>query len=443
MAAIAVVGTGYVGLVTGACFADLGNQVRCLDIDTTKIALLRQGHVPIYEPGLQEIVQRNQEAERLFFYTDYATALADAEFVFVCVDTPATHCGHPDMRRVETALADIMAHVGSNVVLVNKSTVPVGTGDWMEGLLETATREGTKMDVVSCPEFLREGSAVQDFMHPDRIVLGCLDRESAAQVVDLYRPMEAEVIITDLRTAEMIKYASNAYLATRISFINHMARLCEAVAVDIDIVTRGMALDSRIGSQFLNAGLGFGGSCFPKDVGALNHLAQSFQVDIPFLQTVLDMNQAARTWVVKQLQDILGDDLKDCTLGVLGLAFKPGTDDLREAPAMDIIAQLQTLGVRVKAYDPAAMVQARQRNARLVTVDDPYALAQAADGLVVCTEWNEFQHLDMQRMASCMRRRVLIDGRNLYDPMAMQALGFIYRGVGRGHVRPSVGGSGA
>ncbi len=439
MAVIAIVGTGYVGLVTGACFADLGNRVRCLDVDAAKIALLCQGGVPIYEPGLQEIVQRNQEAGRLSFHTDYATALADTEFVFLCVDTPADPCGRPDMRRVENALADIALHVGSNAILVNKSTVPVGTGDWVEDKLETATGRGEKIAVVSCPEFLREGSAVQDFMHPDRIVLGCMEQDAAEKVVELYRPMEAEVVVTDLRTAELIKYASNAYLAMRISFVNHMARLCEAVGVDVGVVTRGMSLDDRIGNQFLSAGLGFGGSCFPKDVSALNHLARSFAVDDSLLQAVLEVNQASRLWAVAQLETILGPDMTGCTLGILGLAFKPGTDDLREAPAMAIIAGLQARGAGIKAYDPAAMAQAQARNDRIVTVEDPYALAQGADGLVVCTEWNEFQHLDMGRLAACMRRRVLIDGRNIYDPMVMQELGFIYRGVGRGHVLPKAG----
>ncbi len=439
MAVIAIVGAGYVGLVTGACFADLGNRVRCIDVDVDKVALLRQGRVPIYEPGLQEIVQRNQAAGRLSFHTDYATALSTAEFVFVCVDTPADDCGRPDMRRVEAALASIVAHVGADVVLVNKSTVPVGTGDWVESRLAAATGRAGQVAVVSCPEFLREGSAVQDFMHPDRIVLGCMEPASAAKVVELYRPMEAEMVVTDLRTAELIKYASNAYLAMRISFVNHMARLCEAVRVDITEVTRGMSLDNRIGSQFLNAGLGFGGSCFPKDVSALNHLAHATAVDARLLETVLDVNRASRYWVLEQLEAILGANLTGCTLGILGLAFKPGTDDLREAPALDIIDRLQARGACIKAYDPAAMARARERNPRLVTVDDPYVLAQGTDALVVCTEWNEFQHLDMARLASRMRRRVLIDGRNIYDPMAMQELGFIYRGVGRGHVLPGVG----
>ncbi len=434
MATIVIVGTGYVGLVTGACFADLGNQVRCIDVDADKIAKLQKGRVPIYEPGLQEIVQRNQEAGRLSFYADYGPALAAAEFVFVCVDTPADGDGNPDMRRVEKALSSITTHVGSDVILVNKSTVPVGTGDWVEGWLENAAGSGKRMDVVSCPEFLREGSAVQDFMHPDRIVLGCMDQESAEKVIELFRPMEAEMVITDLRTAEMIKYASNAYLATRISFVNHMAQLCEAVGVDVGMVARGMSLDRRIGNQFLNAGLGFGGSCFPKDVNALIQLAKSCAVDASFLQSVLDVNLASQNWVVTQLQDTLGPDLSGCTFGFLGLAFKPGTDDLREAPSMAIIKRLQAKGAQIKAYDPAAMAKANEQNSCIITVEDPYALAQGADGLVVCTEWNEFQHLDMVQMASYMRRRVLVDGRNIYDPAAMKSLGFIYRGVGRGHV---------
>lgn len=434
MSNIAIVGTGYVGLVTGACMAELGHRVRCIDIDAAKIASLQKGQVPIFEPGLQELTQRNLEVGRLSFHLDYAQGLHASEFVFVCVDTPTRPDGRPVRDRLEAAIEAILDTATEPVTLILKSTVPVGTGAWIRGKLARGDFDARQFAIVSCPEFLSEGSAIQDFMRPDRIVLGCMDRRDARQVAALFRSMDAPLLVTDLKTAEMIKFASNAYLATRITFVNHVARICEKVGVSIDEVTRGMALDARIGPQFLKAGLGFGGSCFPKDVRALNYLARAEAVDYDLLAAVLKVNGQARLWAVEQVADCLGAALAGAAVGVLGLTFKPGTDDLREAPALDIIAELQARGVQVKVYDPMALARVQALPLRVDAAADPYALAQDADALIVCTEWDEFRGLDMPRVASLMRRRILVDGRNVYDPFALQALGFVYRGVGRGHV---------
>lgn len=434
MSNIAIVGTGYVGLVTGACMAELGHRVRCIDIDAAKIASLQKGQVPIFEPGLQELTQRNLEAGRLSFHLDYAQGLHASEFVFVCVDTPTRPDGRPVRDRLEAAIQAILDTATEPVTLILKSTVPVGTGAWIRGKLARGDFDARQFAIVSCPEFLSEGSAIQDFMHPDRIVLGCMDRRDARQVAALFRSMDAPLLVTDLKTAEMIKFASNAYLATRITFVNHVARICEKVGVSIDEVTRGMALDARIGPQFLKAGLGFGGSCFPKDVRALNYLARAEAVDYDLLAAVLKVNGQARLWAVEQVADCLGAALAGASVGVLGLTFKPGTDDLREAPALDIVAELQARGAQVRVYDPMALARVQALPLRVDAAADPYALAQDADALIVCTEWDEFRGLDMPRVASLMRRRILVDGRNVYDPFALQALGFVYRGVGRGHV---------
>ncbi|MXZ24427.1 MAG: UDP-glucose/GDP-mannose dehydrogenase family protein [Caldilineaceae bacterium SB0665_bin_21] len=432
MVRISVVGTGYLGLVAAACFADLGNRVVCVDIDEAKVASLKSGKVPIWEPGLQELVARNTAAERLFFTTDYREGLAGSQFIFLCVDTPPLDDGRPDMRRVEAAVTSIAASVTHQVVLVNKSTVPVGTGEWVEERLASGKLAGSPVSVASCPEFLREGSAVQDFMYPDRIVIGCPLPDVAHRVAELHKPMAAPFVFTDLRTAELIKFASNAYLATRISFINHIARLCEATGVDVQEVARGMALDSRIGDGFLSPGLGFGGSCIPKDLQALRHLGRSYGIDTALPDAVLSINRSARAWVLEQVQELLGNCMRGAEIGLLGLAFKPGTDDLREAPAIDIARELQRAGCTVKAYDPAALNKALALLPDLVPARNAWELAEGADVLVICTEWNEFRHLDMKRIASIMRRRILLDGRGVCDPAAMRKLGFVFRGIGRG-----------
>ena len=429
---IAVAGTGYVGLSTGTCFADLGNNVTCIDISEEKIESLRAGHVPIYEPGLAEMIERNVNAGRLHFTTDYAGALADAEFVFICVGTPSGVDGEADLRYVRMAAESIAGIMDHPLVIVNKSTVPVGTGDWVADIVSRSQPSPIQFDVVSCPEFMREGSAIYDFMNPDRVVLGSNNESAAEKVAQLHLPLRTRIVLTDLRTAEMIKYASNAFLATRISFINEIAMICERLGADIQEVAVGMSYDKRIGPHFLNAGLGYGGSCFPKDVKALEHMALVQGSHPALLRAVMDINRDAHRWPVFTLRDLLGNTLKGRNVGLLGLAFKPNTDDIREAPALEIARMLQYEGAVVKAYDPVAMPGAAKDNPQLQLAEDPYDLAKELDAIVVCTEWNEFKQLDLVRIKSAMRTPVIVDGRNIYDPPTMRKLGFTYRAVGRG-----------
>ncbi len=429
---IAVVGTGYVGLVTGTCFANLGNKITCLDIDEEKIDRLRQGEVPIYEPGLSELVERNVKAGRLFFTTSYEEALADAEFVFICVGTPSGVDGEADLRYVRMAAETIAKTMDHPLIVVNKSTVPVGTGDWVADIIKRSQPDPIDFSVVSCPEFLKEGSAIVDFMNPDRVVLGSMDPEAADKVAQLHLPLRAPIIVTDLRTAEMIKYASNAFLATRISFINEIAAICEKLGADVQEVAAGMGYDKRIGPHFLNAGLGYGGSCFPKDVKALEHMALVHGSHPSLLRAVMEINRDARRWAVLTLRELL-HGLDQRRIGLLGLAFKPNTDDLRESPAMEIAHLLQNEGALVCGYDPVAMPGAAKINPEMRLAEDPYELAQGVDALLLCTEWDEFKNLDMVRIKSAMAQPILVDGRNIYDPAQMQALGFTYRGVGRGN----------
>ncbi len=432
MRTITVIGAGYVGLVTGTCFADLGNQVRCLDIDEGKVSMLRRGELPIYEPGLTELVNRNLKAKRIGFTTDYAEGVGDADFVFIAVNTPSGVGGEADMRQVREAAEGIAANLTREAVVVNRSTAPIGTGDLVASIIRR-TNGHPPFSVVSNPEFTREGSAVQDFLHPDRIVLGADERAAAEQVRELYASFEAPVIITDLNTAEMIKYASNAFLATRIAFINEIAAVCEMVGADIKEVARGMGLDSRIGQGYLDAGVGYGGSCFPKDVRALEHMAAIHGCHPQLLRAVMEINRDQRRLVVQRLRDLLEGRLEGRLIGVLGLSFKPGTDDIREAPSLEVIHLLESEGARVQAYDPAAMDRvAREKalpNVRLC--EDPYEVAQNADAVVVLTEWNEFKNLDLLRLRGGMRRPVLVDGRNIYDPEQMESAGFVYWGIGR------------
>jgi UDPglucose 6-dehydrogenase len=430
MANLCVVGTGYVGLTTGVCFADLGNNVVCIEINPDKLATLRAGHTPIYEPGLQEVLERNLRAHRIRFTDDYGDALADAEFIFITVGTPMGDDGAADLSQVEAAASSIGRNLRRSAIIIDKSTVPVGTGDLVTEIVADYVPDGVSFAVVSNPEFLREGSALGDFQHPDRIVLGAVDRAAAEQVAELHAPLNAKVIITDLRTAEMIKYASNAFLATRISFINEIAQICEKLGADVKEVARGMGADKRIGPHFLDAGLGFGGSCFPKDVLALHHMAASNGCHPQLLQAVMDINRDARQRFVDKLVDILGT-LEGAQIGVLGLSFKPNTDDMREAPSINIIAALQAGGARVKAYDPVAMEVASELMPNVTYCATPYDVAKEADALLIVTEWNEFKQLNFDKLKQHMRRPVLLDGRNLYEPADLADRGFIYRGVGR------------
>jgi UDPglucose 6-dehydrogenase len=445
---ITVIGVGYVGLVTGACFADLGNRVVALDVDAERIAGLRRGQLPIYEPGLEEVVHRNVTAGRLHFTTDYAEALRQAEFVFIAVGTPAGVDGEADLQHVRAVAEAIGRGMDHPLILVNKSTVPVGTGDWVADIVRAHQSQPIPFSVVSCPEFLREGSAIGDFMSPARTVLGSLEREAAEKVAQLHLPLRAPIVITDLRTAEMIKYASNAFLATKISFINEIANICEALGADIKEVASGMGYDPRIGPHFLEAGLGYGGSCFPKDVTALAYMAAEKGRHPQLLQAVMDINSDRRRELVERLRQLLGS-LSGKTIGLLGLSFKPNTDDLREAPSLEIAERLLAEGAMVRAYDPVAMPRAASLLPKVFMAPDAYALAEGADGLMVCTEWNEFKQLDFERIRGLMRQPVLVDGRNLYDPRDMARLGFRYRAVGRGYgpdgkpLGPAAGGRGS
>ncbi|NJN19286.1 MAG: UDP-glucose/GDP-mannose dehydrogenase family protein [Oscillochloris sp.] len=431
MRTICVVGTGYVGLTTGVCFADLGNRVTCVEIDLEKLDTLRSGRTPIYEPGLQEMLERNLRAGRLSFTDEYALAMEEADLIFITVGTPMGADGAADLSQVEAAAQGIGKNLKRSAVIIDKSTVPVGTGDVVQNIIAEYTPPGISFAVVSNPEFLREGSALSDFFNPDRIVLGAKDRAAAEKVADLHAALGAPIIITDLRTAEMIKYASNAFLATRISFINEIAQICEKLGADVTEVARGMGEDKRIGPHFLAAGIGYGGSCFPKDVLALHHMAASAGCHPQLLQAVMEINQDARKKFVQKLLDIVGD-LEGTLIGVLGLSFKPNTDDMREAPSVAIIQSLQAAGARVKAYDPVAMANAGEALPKVTYCATAYDVAKEADALMVLTEWNEFKQLDLERIKRVMRRPVLLDGRNLYDPEEMAERGFIYRGVGRG-----------
>jgi UDPglucose 6-dehydrogenase len=429
---ICVIGVGYVGLVTGTCFADLGNRVTCIDIDEAKIEKLKAGGMPIYEPGLEEIVRRNMQMGRLHFTTSYEEGTKDAEFVFIAVGTPSGVDGEADLQYVRMAAESIAAVMDHPLIIVNKSTVPVGTGDWVADIVEKHRVNDVNFAVVSNPEFLREGAAVLDFMNPDRVVLGSLNREAAAQVAQLYLSLRAPIMITDLRTAEMIKYASNAYLANRISFINEIASVCEALGADVKEVAIGMGYDKRIGSSYLDAGIGYGGSCFPKDVKALEHMAAIHGCHPQLLRAVMEINRDQRRLVVQKLRDLLSS-LGEKVIGILGLAFKPNTDDMRDAPAVEIIHLLQNEGARIKAYDPVSMEVAKGVLNNVTYCTSAYEVAEGSDALVVMTEWNEFKHLDMARIKKAMRQPILIDGRNIYDLETMQSLGFVYRGMGRGY----------
>jgi UDPglucose 6-dehydrogenase len=435
MSQICVIGTGYVGLVTGACFADLGNQVVCMDVDPERISKLRQNIMPIYEPGLEQVVTQNVHAKRLSFTTDIKEALKDAEFAFIAVGTPSGDEGEADLQYVRAAAEAIADNVDHPIIIVNKSTVPVGTGDWVAEVV-TKRRAGKPLDfqVVSNPEFLREGSAVNDFTIPDRVILGSLEPKATSRVAALYTPLRCPILETDLRTAEMIKYASNAFLATRISYINEIANICEELGADVLVVAKGMGLDKRIGPAFLDAGLGWGGSCFPKDVKALDHMATMHGSQTKLLQAVMDINRNQRRRAVMALRTQLGG-LNDRLIGVLGLSFKPNTDDTRDAAALEIIHLLEVEGARVKAYDPQAMEACRKLLKKTTLCADPYQVAEGVDALVLATEWNEFKQLDFKRIKGLMKQPIILDGRNLWDADLLRSLGFQYTGVGRGNLK--------
>ncbi|MBZ0317980.1 MAG: UDP-glucose/GDP-mannose dehydrogenase family protein [Anaerolineae bacterium] len=429
---ICVIGVGYVGLTTAACFSDLGNKVVAVDISEERIANLKKAILPIYEPGMQEVVVRNVESGRLHFTTSYEEGLKDAEFVFICVGTPEGVDGEADLRYVRIAAETIAKTMDHPLIIINKSTVPVGTGDWVSDIVKETQPKPIDFSVVSCPEFLREGAAISDFYNPDRTVLGSTDLDAANRVAQLHLPLRAPIIVTNLRTAEMIKYASNAFLATKISFINEIAHICEALGADVKEVATGMGYDKRIGPRFLDAGIGYGGSCFPKDVKALAHMANVHGRHPQLLHAVIDINDYQRRHVILKLEEIWGS-VKDKVVGLMGLAFKENTDDMRESPSITIGDYLHGRGAVVRGYDPVAMENASKIMPYLNLAEDPYDLARGCDAVVVLTPWNEFKNLDLERLRDVMRQPVMVDGRNLYEPEIMQGLGYTYRGIGRGY----------
>lgn len=421
-------GCGYVGLVSGACFAELGHRVDCLDVDRAKIAGLRAGELPIYEPGLAELVRRNRDAGRLAFGDSYAAIVPGADFVVIAVNTPVGDSGRADLSAIEEVARSIADHVRPGAVVVDKSTVPVGTAEVVQQLI--ARHVDFSVPVVANPEFLREGSAVGDFMNPDRLVLGTADAAAGDAVQGLYSGIACPVVRTDLRSAEMIKYASNAYLAARISFINEIAAICERLGADVTTVARGMGLDQRIGPRYLQAGIGWGGSCLGKDVLALEHMAAVAGSHPQLLRVVLEINRDARLGVLRRLRERLGD-LRGRRIALLGLAFKPQTDDIRDAPALEIARLLLADGADVSACDPMAARRAAAAEPRAQISDDPLAALAGADAAVLCTEWPQFVELDWAAAARRMRGRIVIDGRNALDGAALRRLGFEYAGLGR------------
>jgi UDPglucose 6-dehydrogenase len=429
---IAVIGTGYVGLVTGACFAEFGVDVTCVDIDAEKIARLSSGEMPIYEPGLEQLVIKNMQSGRLQFTTDIKTAVEQALVIFLAVGTPPKNDGSPDLSFVEAAASSIAEHMNGYKVVVTKSTVPIGTGEHLrERILEQNPR--LNFGIVSNPEFLREGAAINDFMRPDRVVIGSRDDEAIAIMRDLYRPLyliEAPFVLTSLEAAELTKYAANAFLATKISFINEIASLCESIGCDVHDVAKAIGMDRRIGNKFLHPGPGFGGSCFPKDTQALASVAREFGRDSLIVDAVIEVNRRQRQAMLPKIEKLVGG-LEGKTIAVLGLAFKPETNDMREAPSLEIIAGLLKSGAMVRAYDPVAMLEAAEILPEVNYADDEYAAVTNADALVFVTEWNQFRALDMGRIRDLMRSPRIADLRNIYEPEDMRELGFEYVGVGR------------
>ena len=431
---IAMIGTGYVGLVSGACFSDFGHEVTCVDKDESKIAALHRGEIPIYEPGLDALVATNVKARRLDFTTDLTKPVAEADAVFIAVGTPSRRGdGHADLSYVYAAAREIAQALTGFTIVVTKSTVPVGTGDEGERIIRE-TNPQADVVVASNPEFLREGAAIRDFKFPDRVVVGTSDERGRKVMGDIYRPLslnQAPLMFTERRTAEMIKYAANAFLATKITFINEIADLSEKVGANVQEVARGIGLDNRIGTKFLHAGPGFGGSCFPKDTRALIKIAQDYDVNLRIVEAVLAVNENRKRAMARKVSHALGGALRGKTIAVLGLTFKPDTDDMREAPSIPLVTGLLDMGAKVRAYDPAGMEQARPELPNIEYAGDAYSCALGANALVIVTEWVQFRALDLERLKQVMAQPVVIDLRNIYRPEDMAAAGFVYESIGR------------
>ena len=433
---ISVIGAGHVGLVTSACFADLGHDVICIDNDIKKIALIKRGEIPFFEPGLHDLVKHNIARNRLRFSTSIKEAMDQCEVTFIAVGTPTKESGEADLSSVEKVAMEIAKNLRSYHLIVEKSTVPVETGAWVKKTIQINIRKSKKIDfdLASNPEFLREGAAIQDFMKPDRIVLGVENKRAEKILRSLYEPLKAPIVVTDVNSAEIIKHASNSFLSAKISFINMVSQLCEKVGADIHKVAQGMGYDRRIGPTFLNAGIGFGGFCFPKDLAAFIHISQKSGVDFKILRAVLDVNEDQKRHFVDKVKHVLWN-LEGKRIGALGLSFKPDTDDMRFSPAADIISALQQLGAEVQAFDPVAMPAAKKLLKGLKYVKDPYEAARSADALLILTEWSEFRELNLGRIKRLMKRPLIFDGRNIYDPKTMKELGFQYISIGRAPVQ--------
>lgn len=428
---ICIVGSGYVGLVTGACFADLGNRVICIDNDAAKIKKLKNGIIPIYEPGLEELVKRNKKEGRLSFTTNLKDSVKRSEIIFICVGTPPKDNGEADLSYVERVSRDIALSMPSYRLIVEKSTVPVNTGEWVEHTIKVFNKRNVKFDVASNPEFLREGSAISDFMHPDRVVIGVKSKKARDMLVELYKPLKATIVVTDIKSAELIKHASNSYLAMKVSFINAIANMCDKIDADVTEVAKGIGLDKRIGPKFLNAGIGFGGFCFPKDLAAFIRIGEKSGYELGILKEVQRVNDEQKALLVKKIESLIWN-LPNKTVGILGLSFKPDTDDIRYAPAIDIISILQKESVNIRVYDPVAMPKTKLIFKKGVKFcKDAYDAAKGSDCIVIATEWNEFKELDLKKIKKLMRQPVIVDGRNIYDPQEIKKLGFKYAGIGR------------
>jgi UDPglucose 6-dehydrogenase len=427
---IAVVGCGYVGLVTGACFAGLGHSVICVDNDGHKITSLKKGRLPIYEPGLDKLVRQSVRQKRLFFTTDLPKAARQSEIIFIAVGTPPKPGGEADLSFVENVAQTIARQMTSYRLIVEKSTVPVQTGEWIRETIRRHAKKGVQFDVASNPEFLREGSGLEDFMRPDRVILGVESKKAESILTALYKPLKCPLVITDIKSAEIIKHASNSFLAAKISFINAISHLCDLAGADVEKVALGMGLDRRIGRQFLNPGIGFGGFCFPKDLAAFVRISEKLGYDFRLLKEVEKINEEQKKYFIKKIEAAIWN-IRSKTIGVLGLSFKPNTDDMRFAPSIDIIQNLQSQGAKVKAFDPHAMPKARAIFKNVEFCKDAYSAAKGSDCLVILTEWEEFKRLDLQKIKKLLNQPVMVDGRNIYEPEKIKNMGFGYFSVGR------------
>lgn len=428
---ITFVGHGYVGLVTASILADLGNTVWVIGHTPQKIENLKKGIIPIYEPGLEEVVKRNLKAKRLLFTLDYQKAISQSQVVFIAVGTPPKKNGEADLSVVFEVAQQIGKHIDGYTVVVTKSTVPVGTNRKIREVIEKVKPQKATFDIASAPEFLREGQAISDTLHPDRVVLGTDSRRAQEVLMELHKPIDGNFVLTNIETAEMIKYAANAFLATKISFANAIAKLSELAGADGLKALEAVGLDKRVGSEFLSPGAGYGGSCFPKDVKALISIAKQYGYDFKLLKDVENINQEAMQKIVHKAKELLNGELRNKAVGILGLSFKPNTDDMRDAPSITVINELQKAGAKIKAYDPVAIENAKKIFKRVYFCSDPYEVAEEADILIIMTEWNEFRQLDLQKIKSVMKQPLMVDGRNIYDPQYLRRLGFLYQGVGR------------